>query len=168
MDWFTVASFLLGAAVGAAVMYLLRYRFGDAHALQRRLKELEAESQTYRAQVDEHFERTSDLFQEVTEKYRDLHDHLAQGATSLTRGAERLPSIELPAKALLEKERSPDAAMERSDDLADLAEPPQTPPEIASDEHRDLTGASPAPEISDEVAAGDEAAIAETEQAVRR
>ena len=101
MDWSMALAFALGAVVGALIMYLLRHRLNDTQALRRRLSEIQSELDSYRTQVDEHFERTSDLFQEVTQKYRDLHDHLAQGATGLTCGTRRLTSVELPEKSLL-------------------------------------------------------------------
>ena len=101
MDWSMALAFALGVVVGALVMYLLRHRLNDTQALRRRLGDIQSELDSYRTQVDEHFERTSDLFQEVTQKYRDLHDHLAQGATGLTRGTKRLTSVELPEKSLL-------------------------------------------------------------------
>ncbi|MDH3716294.1 MAG: YhcB family protein [Gammaproteobacteria bacterium] len=133
LDWLTVTAFALGAGIGALSMYLLRHRFNDTQALRRELSELQTEMESYRARVDEHFERTSDLFQEVTRKYRSLHDHLAQGATGLTRGARQLSSIELPEKILLaprpdsatgntESDQLPDSAIGDGDSLHDDAE----------------------------------------------
>ncbi len=117
MDWNMAAVFVAGAAVGALVMYLLRHRLLGGQGLQSKLAELETEAENYREQVDQHFERTADLFQEVTEKYRNLHDHLAQGATGLARGAKRLPPIELPDQML----------PETLDDAEAITVPPRTP-----------------------------------------
>ena len=67
-----------GAAIGAGVAALVRGRSGAAGAAQ-----LKEELDAYRGEVDEHFERTSDLFRDLTEKYRDLYEHLATGAGEL-------------------------------------------------------------------------------------
>ena len=144
MDWHTVAAFVLGAAAGALVIYLLRHRFNDTQVLRSRLSDLQSELESYRSQVDEHFERTSDLFQEVTQKYRSLHDHLAQGATGLTRGAKRLPSIELPEKAMLpaQPEHEVDAA-NPSVAIVDVSDPPHE--QTADAKHQ------PAPEVTGEI-----------------
>ena len=144
MDWHTVAAFVLGAAAGALAIYLLRHRFNDTQVLRSRLSDLQSELESYRSQVDEHFGRTSDLFQEVTQKYRTLHDHLAQGATGLTRGAKRLPSIELPERAMLPAQSEHDvAAAKPSAAIVDVGDPPHEQASDAEDE--------PAPEVASEV-----------------
>lgn len=171
MDWNTAAVFVAGVAVGALVMYLLRHKLLDGEGLQRKLAEAETDAEAYRAQVDEHFERTADLFQEVTEKYRTLHDHLAQGATGLARGAKRLPPIELPEKML--PETLEDA----------VAVPPRTPEagvDINLDERpgqadtAHVAGAQEAPagqrtaDAGDAARVADAAKVAETAEDVRR
>ena len=113
---------------------LLRHRLTDTQGLRRRLADVQAELDTYRAQVDEHFERTSDLFQEVTQKYRDLHDHLAQGATGLTRGTRQLTSVELPEKTLLPAQSPPDTVAEPEVDRPETvraSDQQSTPPDAS-------------------------------------
>ena len=144
MDWHTVAAFVLGAAAGALAIYLLRHRINDTQALRSRISDLQSELENYRSEVDEHFERTSDLFQEVTQKYRSLHDHLAQGATGLTRDAKRLPPVELPEKALLEKQPVP-PEVDAAKPGAVIAEAGDPPDEKTAD-----TNDQPAPEASGE------------------
>ena len=153
MDWFVVFAFALGAVVGALVMYLLRHRLNDTQALRRRLGEVQSELDSYRTRVDEHFERTSDLFQEVTQKYRDLHDHLAQGATGLTRGTTRLTAVELPEKSLLPAQ----ATVEQDHDVAQVTGS-GVDPVTASDEQPDRT-------IANERNASDESQTSEPDLA---
>ncbi len=77
--WIVLAIGLVaGATIGAGVAALFRAKGGAASAAR-----LEEELDTYRGEVDEHFERTSELFRDLTEKYRDLYDHLATGAGDL-------------------------------------------------------------------------------------
>lgn len=149
MHWYMVLAFALGAVVGALVMYLLRHRFNDTQALRRRLGEIQSELDSYRTQVDEHFERTSDLFQEVTQKYRDLHDHLAQGATGLTRGTKRLTSVELPEKSLLPA---------RGDDGEERVVDEEVRPGV---DPVDVTDAETAAAVPDEKHVGEDAQVSE-------
>jgi len=160
MDWFTAAAFVLGVAAGALTMYLLRRRFNDTQALRGKLSELQAELENYRAQVDEHFERTADLFQEVTQKYRSLHDHLAQGATGLTRGSKRLTSVELPEKSLL-----PAQPRQQPIDASQTGAP-----SVASDAVTDEQTLAPRVPASDETAelSGEDAERIAREDVVRR
>jgi hypothetical protein len=112
-------------------------RRGDA-TVKRRVQELEsklAEAQRrYEAQqasVEKHFEKTSDLFRDLTENYTALYGHLAEGARTLCpEGGPALgPGLNDP---LLEAglETGPAASADLSDlepldDLEDLAaEPP--------------------------------------------
>jgi len=48
----------------------------DLHAAERRYDE-------HRARVEKHFERTSQLFRDLTEHYTALYSHLAEGAREL-------------------------------------------------------------------------------------
>lgn len=83
--------FLAGLLVG-----LLAARAGSRTRL--RVRELEAELRhereshaSYQDSVVKHFDRTSDLFRDLTLQYTDLYAHLAEGARDLC--ADRLPSL---------------------------------------------------------------------------
>ena len=78
-----LALFLAGLGVGFAL------RRGDA-TLRRRIQDLEREVaeaegrySAQQAQVEKHFEKTSDLFRDLTENYTALYGHLAEGARTL-------------------------------------------------------------------------------------
>jgi uncharacterized membrane-anchored protein YhcB (DUF1043 family) len=94
--------FVGGLALGALVAYLaLRRDHVRRRELQREVERLEGELSAYRAQVHQHFRRTSDLFQALTASYRAFYEHLASGASSLCREERLAPALDLPEARLL-------------------------------------------------------------------
>lgn len=123
--------FLLGAAAGVvyAKQQLPDHRVKELESL---LHDLQGRHERYQRDVSEHFEETATLVNELTQRYRDVHDHLVQGATSLCDDPKRSRE-ESPARAFisLTPHREPAAApvysvYNRLDD-AELAqvEPPR-------------------------------------------
>lgn len=138
-----------GLLVGLGVGLVLRRPDGR---LRERVKTLEADLQeaqrrhdAHRARVEKHFERTSDLFRDLTEQYTALYTHLAEGARELCpeggpalgRGfndpllaasfgdlAEEMPGRGLPAAAPPESATGPE-------DTGDEAEAEDEPPEAS-------------------------------------
>lgn len=97
---------LIGFAFGVGAGFLLAWLIGGRNP---QLKKMEAELaatkaalEGYRGQVHTHFARTSDLFQEVTERYRDLYDHLAEGNRDLCENMQPAPLPEVPHQGRLE------------------------------------------------------------------
>jgi uncharacterized membrane-anchored protein YhcB (DUF1043 family) len=89
--------FAAGLLTGA---WLRRSRDADRrHALrcEQALADARAENERYRAQVSEHFARSSDLFRDLTNQYTSLYKHLAEGARDL--GRPDLPAFEGPPEA---------------------------------------------------------------------
>lgn len=78
---------ILAASVGFAAGFLVAYiavlRDGNSSKLRQELDQQKAEFDTYRGRVDQHFVRTSELFQDMTRQYGELYEHLAGGAQSL-------------------------------------------------------------------------------------
>lgn len=70
-----VAGFLLGVG---CMMLLDRRRAGG-----KSVDQLRKEFDDYRDKVAVHFSATSDLFRDMTEKYRDVYNHLASGSQAL-------------------------------------------------------------------------------------
>jgi len=71
--------FLIGLALGRS-----------SNKAERRVRELEGELETaraehagYRAEVSAHFGRSSELFRDMTAQYRAVYEHLADGARTL-------------------------------------------------------------------------------------
>lgn len=75
-------------AAGALIGYLLG-RSGENSGQQKlvdQLNEAQQELSEYKEQVNGHFEKTADLVNNLTESYREVHQHLAQGSESLCKG----------------------------------------------------------------------------------
>lgn len=73
---------LFGGALGAAALYILRTRF-LSQDLEQRLHQTENDLQAYQRDVAEHFAQTSGLVNNLTQAYREVHEHLANGALRL-------------------------------------------------------------------------------------
>ncbi len=73
---------LMGGAVGAAVLYVFRAQL-LGRDLEQRLHEAENSLQGYQRDVAEHFAQTSQLVNNLTQAYREVHEHLASGALKL-------------------------------------------------------------------------------------
>lgn len=77
---------IVALAIGGLIGYLLGRSGSDAgerQTLQRQLDEAREELGGYKQEVTEHFEKTAELVNQLTQSYRDVHQHLAQGAQTL-------------------------------------------------------------------------------------
>ena len=81
----------LGAVAGSAITYLVVARHGRTRKLQEELDQLKDRFTDYRDQVTQHFMRTSELVQEMTQSYRAVYEHLALGAQNLCGGQIESP-----------------------------------------------------------------------------
>lgn len=75
-------------AAGALIGYLMG-RSGDNSGQQKlvnQLNEAQQELSEYKEQVNGHFEKTAELVNNLTESYREVHQHLALGSESLCKG----------------------------------------------------------------------------------
>jgi uncharacterized membrane-anchored protein YhcB (DUF1043 family) len=71
--------------------------------LAHKLDQVAQDKKAYENEVVEHFTETAQLLNNLTESYREVHNHLATGAASLCQGAgpvslERLESSRDPAE----------------------------------------------------------------------
>ncbi len=73
---------LLGAGLGVLIAYVFRTKI-LGHDLEQRLHETESSMQGYQRDVAEHFSQTSQLVNNLTHAYREVHEHLANGALKL-------------------------------------------------------------------------------------
>ena len=81
-----VALLILGLAIGM----LLGRRTSTAgqkyREVERKLDEVLQDKKAYEDEVVEHFSDTAKLLNNLTESYRDVHNHLAKGAATLCLG----------------------------------------------------------------------------------
>ena len=80
---FGILVFVIGLVLGCIATYLVIVRYGRTRELQKELNQLKERFTDYRDQVTQHFMRTSELVQEMTQSYRAVYEHLANGAQPL-------------------------------------------------------------------------------------
>jgi uncharacterized membrane-anchored protein YhcB (DUF1043 family) len=84
----------LGMVLGCIVTYLATTRYGRNRELQEELNLLKERFTDYRDQVTQHFMRTSELVQEMTQSYRAVYEHLASGAQNLCSDELETPNLD--------------------------------------------------------------------------
>jgi uncharacterized membrane-anchored protein YhcB (DUF1043 family) len=115
------------AILGLLLGYMLGRRTSTAaqkyREVERKLDQVLQDKKVYEDEVVEHFTETAKLLNNLTESYRDVHNHLAKGAGTLCQG---LGPVSL---AQLENSRT---STEIPADLADIQPPldyaPKTSP----------------------------------------
>lgn len=130
---FLLISFLLGVLLGVLLQRLFHNSTNET-ALQAENESLQVELETLRSQVDGHFATSAVMFQNLTEEYRKLLQHMAQGAQSL--------EVELPTEILADfsvippLNQLPEDIVDLDNQIADettLAEQPEVPSVVSAD-----------------------------------
>jgi uncharacterized protein len=118
---------------------------------KRRIRELESElsaarkdMETYRVKVNEHFKKTSELFTRMTDSYKAVYLHLAEGAQSLcTNDAAMLKPadsdfMKLPHTGDSKSEKPVQEQKEQAPEHHDILEPRAEAKPVAGPEHHDI------------------------------
>jgi uncharacterized membrane-anchored protein YhcB (DUF1043 family) len=103
MMTFDLFANLLTFGFGLAIGVLLGRPLFGGNARIRQLEQLLASSKTdqadYKAKVNDHFGRTADLVNNLTNAYQDVHTHLSTGAQQLAgqhlSASEKLPNLDV-------------------------------------------------------------------------
>lgn len=107
---------LLGLAIGIALYRSVGSSASKVRSLEQKLEREQEKNQQYKADVTQHFSETASLLTDLTLKYKDIHDHLANGADQLCRDEQgRLLLSDSPAKLRIEEQR--DAAHPKDDEM---------------------------------------------------
>lgn len=101
----SLISLLAGAGLGAFLLYLFRAQV-YSRELEQRLHEAENTLQSYQRDVAEHFAQTSQLVNNLTQSYRDVHEHLANSALKLATPAISRQILEAGNANLLGAEKT--------------------------------------------------------------
>ena len=76
-----------GLAIGVVIGVVFANRLGTSPArvqeLENQIRQLKQDHSDYRDDVSDHFRMTAELVQHMTESYRDVYQHLANGAQDL-------------------------------------------------------------------------------------
>ncbi len=136
-----LASLLIGVLFGL-LLHKLFGRTANDSKVQAENESLRLEIETLRSQVDGHFATSAVMFQNLTEEYRKLLQHMADGARSL--------DVELPGHLLADFSAA-----------ASLPEPSEEPNEAPGDEPgADKSSEQPSGESMTEPFPADESAAA--------
>ena len=103
--WFVGSlAFLGGMLAGALLYHLLAGSKSERGKLQNQLDELQNDFKDYQSKVSDHFGTTAHLINKLTDSYRDVHEHMANGAENLCEDEavkNRLSDALLSSNALL-------------------------------------------------------------------
>jgi uncharacterized membrane-anchored protein YhcB (DUF1043 family) len=122
--------------IGAGIGWLLGAQRRPAHRnviedLESRLEQAVSSRSDYEAEVREHFSRTAELLNRLSEDYRSVYQHIASGADQLCDG-----EVVVPADALTR-----DQAGEIPSQLIDVQAPLDYAPRKSADEEGQLSEA---------------------------
>lgn len=82
--WFaSVLGVLVGVLVGTVLTLWLAPSNQKNRGLKKHLADKQDELKEYQLEVTAHFTRTSELLSELAQSYKDVHNHLAEGAQNL-------------------------------------------------------------------------------------
>lgn len=78
-----LASFVIGCIIGALLTRTLSPQQQKARTLEGQLQDSEKKLTEYQQEVTEHFAQTAELVNNLTQSYRDVHEHLSSDALKL-------------------------------------------------------------------------------------
>ena len=133
---------IAGVLLGVLAHRSLSPRAGEAEKLKAELLQSREEMVAFKASVNSHFSKTSDLVNELTQDYVKVYRHLAEGAQALSDTREFTQVLDQPRGQVLisvENEVAEPAplaglgATEGSPQATQVATPPaETPPEATA------------------------------------
>jgi len=103
---------IIGLLAGSGMMTLLHRK----QAGGKSVADLQKEMDDYREQVSGHFATTSDLFKDMTEKYRDVYNHLASGSQDLCEDPMAHARIEFTENESLSHEATTEETVAEADE----------------------------------------------------
>ena len=127
-----VAGLIFGCLLAYAI--LKRKNNPDAEAAVA----IKEEFEEYKDKVDDHFNKTSEMFKDVTTQYKKLYDHMAVGAIELSKA----DTISMPR---LEMQDTDEPDSDRDDTVID-----ETTVEEAAKTHEEIADSKPADQADED------------------
>ncbi|MEM7467317.1 MAG: DUF1043 family protein [Pseudomonadota bacterium] len=112
------------------------------------VQELTAEKEQYQERVEDHFKTTAELLNEMTDKYRDVYRHMAEGARDLAPSDSAEPALAALRAGLLSAPNS--TAQESSEPIESATAAVEPDEENADAESTQPASASAEPEAVDD------------------
>ncbi|MES1924396.1 DUF1043 family protein [Salinisphaera sp. T31B1] len=127
---------VVGVVIALVIGYFLGSRFGGKKSVA--MKEATEKHDSYRNDVREHFEQTSAIMSRMVDDYRDMYEHLSDGAEKLADMHPEKLVTPPPAPEAITREANAD----RHDETrAEPAAPPVRNAAAAETEHTDTAAA---------------------------
>ena len=137
--WFVGSLAFLAGLVGGALLYhLMAGPRSDRGKLESQLSELETELKEYQDKVSDHFNTTAHLVNKLTDSYKDVYEHMANGADVLCEDDDvknRLSDTMISSSAML----SGEIPKRRTERVKPLEQPRDYAPKTAPDEQGTLS-----------------------------
>lgn len=89
----SIITFAFGLGIGFLAAYLVIPRRGRIQELERELETAQAANKDYRDKVNQHFQKTAELFEDMTDRYRAVYRHMANSAQVLCE--QQPPALQL-------------------------------------------------------------------------
>jgi uncharacterized membrane-anchored protein YhcB (DUF1043 family) len=80
---FSILALIVGAMIGALAYRLLAPSVKQTDKIKTELDQTREELNSYKASVNQHFNKTSELVNDLTQNYVKVYQHLAEGAQTL-------------------------------------------------------------------------------------
>ena len=145
-----------GIFLGVLLLRLFNPKTGDVEKLQAELDQAHKDMESYKASVNSHFNKTSDLVNELTQDYVKVYRHLAEGAQTLSDTREFTQVLDQPQGQVLITVEAPVEPVEPvpdPDSLVSEAEQAPDPDPLAAQ-----AGQPPTPLDDDAINEGSDAA----------
>lgn len=125
----TILFIAIGVIIGAALSKILNKGPKTAE-LQQKLEDTQEQFDSYQKEVGTHFQKTAELVNQLTQSYREVHEHLSKGAQELAQNTpDTLTGTDF--KALSDQSTSETNAPDKNSQEADSQR--ETNPQDLSD-----------------------------------
>lgn len=157
----SIITFAFGLGIGFLAAYLVIPRSGRIQELEKDLEAAQSAHRDYRDKVNQHFQKTAELFEDMTDRYRAVYRHMASSAQVLCE--QQPPALQVDPAGRAARLAEPGGAVAAEavpapDDVSKPA-PAQASPGGGSaadgmDDDQAYGDAPHIPELTDEIPAG--------------